>query len=201
MGMYCKKCQYDLSHCKAHDCPECGTFFDPELPRTYLKLPYCPIRHARMPFRIAITVAAVLVIGYWVRFGPDMLIAFHGSGHPPISSVFSQHQTLRSQLELYANQHSGQYPTLRQLQSWEVLCKKTDIFGQIGESDRHIFGPYLQQQCMNSMTKSSTVAGPGKATVHDGWEYDEQTHTLRFVVPTQAEFNQWNLDPADAVVP
>lgn len=58
----------------------------------------------------------------------------------------------------------------------------------------------MQKPIVNPYTKSSSVAKPGQATIHDGWEYDEKTHAIRFVVPNKAFINEWALDPSDAVV-
>lgn len=202
MGMYCKKCFYDLSYCETHECPECGRFFVPDLPKTYLKTPYSNQRHARMPFRIAIMVTAVCVIAFWAQRGPGIISAFQfpSSSTPYVSSVVSQHQTLNSQLTLYANQHNGNYPTLAQMQAWDVLTMKTDMDGNIGNGPDHVYGPYLQKPPVNRYTNSSSVAAVGKATLKHGWEYDKSTGKFRFVVPDAAVINQWGLDPQDVVV-
>jgi hypothetical protein len=200
-GMYCKKCFYNLNGCENHACPECGRFFSPDLPKTYSKTPYAYHRHARMPFRIAIIVTAALVITFWAMHGPSLLMSFQSSITPRVTSVVSQHQTLRSQLTLYANQHNGNYPTLAQIQSWDVLTKQTDIDGNTGSGSAYLYGPYLQKPPVNSYTKSDKVAAAGKATLLHGWEYDEKTGDIRFIVSDKALMNQWNLDPSDAVVP
>ncbi|MEO0476345.1 MAG: hypothetical protein AAF085_10325 [Planctomycetota bacterium] len=202
MGMYCKKCYYDLSHCETHECPECGRLFEPDRRRSYSKTPYPTQRHARMPFRIAIMVTAVCVLAYWAQRGPALLSAFQfpSSNTPYVSSMVSQHQTLNSQLTLYANQHNNNYPTLVQMQAWDVLTKKTDIDGNTGNSTSHIYGPYLLMPPLNNYTSSSGVAAVGKATPKHGWEYDESTGDIRFVITDPVLINQWNLDPQDVVV-
>lgn len=201
MGMYCKQCQYDLSRCTTKACPECGRFFAPDVPRTYLTRPYSCLTRVRMPFRIAAIVTAVCLLGNWFySYGP--LPVFSASITYPDTISLSRLQTIRSQFELYANQHNGAYPTLTQLQNrWGVLTSKTDIHGSIGSGQAHLFGPYMQQPPVNAFTKSHSVAGPGKAKPTDGWEYDPAKQTLRMVVPSISLFNYYNLDPSDAVVP
>jgi general secretion pathway protein G len=92
------------------------------------------------------------------------------------SSLVSQLQTIRSQLELYQVQHNGSYPTLAQLQaSWGVLTSKTDVDGTINTAGA--YGPYLQQPPRNSIENSSTVAAAAAAGV--GWVYDASTGSIK----------------------
>ena len=96
------------------------------------------------------------------------------------SSLTSQLQTIRSQLELYQVQHNGSYPTLAQLQaSWGVMTSKTDATGTINASGA--FGPYLQQPPKNPVQNSSTVAAAAAAGV--GWVYDASTGAIKVCVP------------------
>lgn len=95
------------------------------------------------------------------------------------SSLVSQMQTIRSQLELYQVQHNGNYPTLAQLQaSWGVMTSKTDVDGTINASGA--YGPYLQQAPKNPFTNSSTVVASGGAAT-DGWVYTETTGAISAV--------------------
>ena len=92
------------------------------------------------------------------------------------SSLTSQLQTIRSQLELYQVQHNGSYPTLAQLQaSWGVMTSKTDVDGTINTAGA--YGPYLQQPPKNPIENSSTVAAAGAAGV--GWVYDAATGGIK----------------------
>ncbi len=91
------------------------------------------------------------------------------------SSLVSQLQTIRSQLELYQVQHVGAYPTLAQLQDeWEVMTSKTLADGTV-DADGD-FGPYLQKPPVNPFESSSSVADAAAATV--GWVYDEDTGSI-----------------------
>lgn len=91
------------------------------------------------------------------------------------SSLVSQLQTIRSQLELYQVQHNGDYPTLAQLQAaWSVMVSKTTVAGVLSATGD--FGPYLQQPPNNPFEQSSTVAAVAAAGV--GWVYDEATGAM-----------------------
>ncbi len=101
------------------------------------------------------------------------------------SSLTSQLQTLRSQIELYKLQHRDNYPTDTGLVSgewqWEKLTTRTDEDGGAyveGTSDTGPFGPYLQSAPKNSIQNSSgmsyVVADPTPGaqwpgTEGDGW--------------------------------
>lgn len=74
------------------------------------------------------------------------------------SSVVSQLQTLRSQVELYKLQHHEQYPTddgtAAGAWDWTLLTGKTDEFGTAGGT----LGPYLQQTPVNPLNNNTTMA-------------------------------------------
>lgn len=100
------------------------------------------------------------------------------------SSVVSQLQTIRSQLELYQVQHNGNYPTLTLMQQgtndWEVMTLETDADGVTGTGNA--FGPYLQKAPVNPFTSSSLVGEAGSAADTDGWSYDEDTGVILIVL-------------------
>jgi general secretion pathway protein G len=82
------------------------------------------------------------------------------------SSLSSQLQTLRSQVELYKLQHRDAYPTTDGSADptkwdWTKLTGKTDETGAASAAATAV-GPYLQQTMVNSLTGSSTfAAAPG----------------------------------------
>jgi len=111
------------------------------------------------------------------------------------SSLISQLQTIRSQLELYQIQHNGDYPRLATLQNgdpdhWTGLTTQTEVTGAAGTD----FGPYLQQAPINSFLRGQNVAADNSAE----WEYDETTGAIRAVVP-QAKITELNLSAIDTV--
>jgi general secretion pathway protein G len=87
------------------------------------------------------------------------------------SSLQSQLQTVRSQLELYQVQHNGTYPTVAQM--WGNLTGKTDVAGAASTAT-NAFGPYLQQAPKNPFTNTSTVA----ADATGAWKYDAATGAI-----------------------
>lgn len=93
------------------------------------------------------------------------------------SSLESQLQTIRSQLELYQIQHNGDYPTA--LQMWVNLLTETEVDGSAGDSSGNEFGPYLQQPPTNSFELSSTIGVAGAGV---GWVYTEATGAIMAVV-------------------
>ena len=111
------------------------------------------------------------------------------------SSLVSQLQTLRSQLELYQVQHNGNYPTLATLQvgapdEWTGMTTQTEVNGNVGTD----FGPYLQQAPINVFTGNGNVAVDNS----QDWEYDENTGAIRAVVP-QTNITELNLSPDDTI--
>ncbi len=99
------------------------------------------------------------------------------------SSLISQLQTIRSQLELYQVQHNGDYPDLSS--NWDQMTKKTDVDGDVdadgsGDPDVYKYGPYLQQSPNNPFEDSTTTAGTAAADV--GWTYSSTTGEVKAVL-------------------
>lgn len=86
------------------------------------------------------------------------------------SSLTSQLQTLRSQIELYKLQHNDELPDL--ITGWTQLTGKTDAAGNAAADGA--FGPYMQAAPANPLnTLSNVVQGDGTAAVADaGFVYD-----------------------------
>lgn len=91
------------------------------------------------------------------------------------SSLQSQLQTIRSQLELYQVQHNGNYPTVAQM--WGNLTGKTDVAGAVSAA-ADAFGPYLQQAPKNPFTNKAVVGTDGTAD----WSYNATTGVILPVV-------------------
>ena len=105
------------------------------------------------------------------------------------SSLTSQLQTIRSQIELYKLEHRGDFPTSDGSATgdweWDRLTLKTDADGATGSGS---FGPYLQAKPVNGIasgvekpgdeskvTSSATALAPGDAAGGTGWAFDQTT--------------------------
>ena len=92
-----------------------------------------------------------------------------------LSSLISDLQTVRSQLELYRVQHSS-YPDGATSAAWIAqLTGQTDIDGAAGTD----YGPYLQTFPTNPFNDSATVyidaactGSPGAQSTTDGWYHN-----------------------------
>jgi len=80
------------------------------------------------------------------------------------SSLASDLQTIRSQIELYKIQHNDNPPTLAGFVA--QMTAKTDVAGAVGTD----FGPYMREVPVEPFSNSAAVAATG-ATV--GWCYDQ----------------------------
>ena len=78
------------------------------------------------------------------------------------SSLVTQLQSLRSQLELYQLEHNGEYPDSDTEQFWRQLTTETNEDGGIPAADDRSFGPYLQKvvrNALNDETETATIEG------------------------------------------
>ncbi|MEM7577650.1 MAG: prepilin-type N-terminal cleavage/methylation domain-containing protein [Planctomycetota bacterium] len=104
------------------------------------------------------------------------------------SSLKSQLQTIRSQLELYQVQHLGAYPDLET--DWTQMTELTDKAGDtvaMGAAAADVeFGPYLQKAPQNPFTVvSSDATNVGDLTsvvATNGWAYDVNTGTIKAII-------------------
>src|SRR5437879_4788375 len=98
------------------------------------------------------------------------------------SSLLSQLQTLRSQVQLFKLQHNDILPDLVANQ-WAQLMSKTDLTGAVNAAGA--YGPYLESTPKNPLnTNSKVAAAAGAADV--GWVYDVTTGSLRATNQTPA---------------
>jgi general secretion pathway protein G len=95
------------------------------------------------------------------------------------STVESQLQSARGQLELFQSQHNGVYPTLDT--SWSIMTGKSDSAETgPGAGSGTTFGPYLQQALVNPFENSSSIGTAPGAGV--GWVYSSTNGDLKAVV-------------------
>lgn len=111
------------------------------------------------------------------------------------SSLASQLQTLRSQIELFQVQHNGDYPEIES--NWTVMLSASDptehLAADVGDGP---FGPYLQEKPINPFTGGSDVAADDSAD----WIYS--SGTIKAVFPgTAQEATDLGLDTTNDVTP
>jgi general secretion pathway protein G len=86
------------------------------------------------------------------------------------SSLCTDLQTVRSQIELYKIQHNDQLPGAGTATWVEAMTGKTDIAGAVGTD----YGPYLQKIPTNQFNDLDTVrlGGAAAGANSDGWRFD-----------------------------
>jgi general secretion pathway protein G len=89
------------------------------------------------------------------------------------SSLCTDLQTVRSQIELYKIQHNDQLPGAGTATWVEAMTGKTDVAGAVGTD----YGPYLQKIPTNQFNDLNTVrlGGAAAGANTDGWRFDSTT--------------------------
>jgi general secretion pathway protein G len=96
------------------------------------------------------------------------------------SSIQSQLQTIRSQIQLYKVQHLDNVPTTANMitTQWEALTSTSDQNATFPPANgQTALGPYLQQAPINPYNNSTTIAAAAGAGV--GWVYDPATGNIQ----------------------
>lgn len=88
-----------------------------------------------------------------------------------LSTLTTNLQTVRGQLELYKLQHKGKYPDLDSFVA--QMTQSTDADGDTGSD----FGPYLQAIPNNPYNNKNDLAAT--LTGETGWMYDETSGEFR----------------------
>jgi len=107
------------------------------------------------------------------------------------SSLVTQLQSIRSQLELYQVQHNGAYPDLVNSDpQWEQFTQYTNTDGDVSATKDvdagFKWGPYMQQPPANGFQNGSTTVVALTATpgASDAWCYDMDTGTIKAAIST-----------------
>jgi len=96
------------------------------------------------------------------------------SGDAQLSSLTTNLQTIRGQLELYKLQHGGLYPAMATFS--DQMTGTTDVDGATTGSD---FGPYLQAIPNNPFSNANDVTGTVSTDGTKGWYYDQATGVFK----------------------
>ena len=98
------------------------------------------------------------------------------------SSLCSDLQTFRSQIELYKIQHTDALPSTASVGLVSAMTSQTDADGDAydsGTSTTGPFGPYLQKIPKNAFNGSTTIvtgtADPNTAVGDNGWYFNTST--------------------------
>lgn len=163
--------------------------------------------HARKMVRKGFTLVEILIVVVILGILAAIVIPqfTNASTAAKASSVLSQLQTLRSQVELYKNQHNNEFPTsdgtLTGTWDWTKMTSKTDIDGAVGTTaGTHIYGPYMQQAPKNPFVVTASQTEFGTAVDGtDGWVVNTTTGVIRAAVPTATAAEQ-NMDTTNDAV-
>jgi general secretion pathway protein G len=94
-----------------------------------------------------------------------------------LSSLCSDLQTARSQIELYKVQHNDNLPGSGAATFIQAMTGGTDLAGAVDATPPFAYGPYLQQMPKNPFNDLATVgtgtAAPGSGT--NGWYFNTST--------------------------
>ena len=125
------------------------------------------------------------------------------------SSLVTQLQSLRSQIELYQLQHNGNYPGVNDAGTglvssadfWADLTGTTDVDGKAATTGQ-TYGPYLQKEITNPFEDVNTIVADTEGELDTGantdvaFVYNPLTGEIKAVVAT-ATAAKVNLDVAD----
>lgn len=134
---------------------------------------------ARMQMKKGFTLVEILIVVVILGILAAIVIPQFTSASETAkaSSLVSQLQTIRSQIELYQVQHNGTYPDFA-TEGWDQLTGTTDASGDTDGTD---YGPYLQQAPKNPFTADSDDATTvGTAAAADvAWIWDATNKTFK----------------------
>jgi len=115
------------------------------------------------------------------------------------SSLASEVQTLKSQIELYKLQHKDIAPKLITT-GWDVFLQYSDIDGNLNATQDLTtnppknLGPYMQSSQVNPLTGSDTFAAIGSPAAGVGWTYDESTGKIHGVISDSTNTTYYETD-------
>lgn len=106
------------------------------------------------------------------------------------SSLVSDLQTMRSQIELYKVQHNGALPGEGGATIEQALTGLTDVSGDVAAAPGSgVYGPYLQKLPLNQFTGGRGINGAAADSSVQGWTLD--------VTPTNATYGYFAASDAN----
>lgn len=133
------------------------------------------MRRARKAFTLVEILIVVIVLGILAAIVIPQFS--NASTDAKASSLQTNLQIVRGQIELYKLQHDGDYPALTTFSNQLTLASKLDGTTAALGTAGYDYGPYLQAIPMNPYTNTNTV-GEGAAGT-SAWYYDEDTGEFR----------------------
>jgi len=132
-----------------------------------------PGHRIRRAFTLVELMIVVLILGI---VAAAVIAAFSTStAQTRQSSVASQLQTIRQQIQVYSADHSDLYPDLADNQ-WAQLTQTTDVFGNLQPTG---LGPYLPNIPNNPLNNNNAVVGDiSEANQNTGWVYDQTSGNI-----------------------
>jgi general secretion pathway protein G len=96
-----------------------------------------------------------------------------------VSSLVSDLQTMRSQIELYKIQHNDALPGAGTASIKQALTQYTDVYGALAATQAPgtgVYGPYLQKIPTNQFVQGNGINGADADTASpQGWTFDTTT--------------------------
>jgi len=144
------------------------------------------LRRAGKGFSLVEILIVVVILGILAAI---VIPQFSNAGEvAKVNALMSDISSIRKQLQLYAIDHNGSYPTLDQM--WDNLLIQTNASGGTGTE----YGPYLRNEPVNPFTNTSTIADDNSGA----WEYNQANGALRAVIPENF-ITEYNLSNTDVV--
>ena len=138
----------------------------------------------------------------------------NAAGAANVSSLRTQLQTFRSQIELYQSQHGGQYPLLADMNAdvtgdgipdWQPFTQQHSVNPDGSPNyaptpNDILVGPYMRQPSRNPFTqqgaaRSTLIAAGGTAGAGAAFEYNQADGGIRALMPLQQAITN-NILPA-----
>lgn len=129
------------------------------------------MKRARNAFTLVEILIVVIVLGILAAIViPQFTDA---SADAKASSLATNLQIVRGQIELYKLQHDGEYPDYSDFADQMTLYTKEDGSTSETKTGDFVLGPYLQSVPNNPYTDSNDLSDSEGATT--AWFYDEDT--------------------------